>query len=60
MRGFLWMLTIMGSVLGAIVVFHGILNANSAPQEASAAAIGIAMAVLPYCLARGFEEMMKD
>lgn len=52
MKSFLWALTICGSVLGGIISVAGVLAANGAPQEAAAAAIGVACAVIPYCLAR--------
>lgn len=35
----------------------GIFAANGAPQEAAAAAMGIACAVIPYCIARAVSEM---
>ena len=56
----LWVLTILGSMLGAVIAFFGVIAANGAPQEASSAAIGIACAVVPYCLARGVSELGKS
>ena len=55
----LWILTIVGSILGAFAAIIGITAATGAPQEASAAAIGVALAVIPYCLARAVSEMKK-
>ncbi len=62
MKKFLWILVIIGSILGALTAFIGIAAAQGAPQEASAAAMGVAFAVIPYCLARAVSEMdkMKD
>lgn len=57
MTRFLWVLTAIGSVLGALVALIGIMGAKGAPQEAAAAAIGIAFAVIPYCLARAASAM---
>ena len=45
---FLWVLTILGSILGALAAGSGIMLASGAPQEAAAAAVGIAFAVIPY------------
>jgi sugar phosphate permease len=59
MGKFLWVLTAIGSVLGGLVVIIGVIAAHSAPQEAAAAAMGIAFAVIPYCLARATSEMGK-
>lgn len=55
----LWILTIVGSVLGAGIVLLGMSTAKGAPQEAAAAAIGIGFAVIPYCLARAVSEMKR-
>ena len=60
MTKFLWGLTLIGSILGGIVVLLGVLGANGAPQEAAAAAIGVSLAVVPYCLARAASELDKD
>ena len=59
MKKFLWVLTMIGSVLGGLVVLFGVIGANGAPQDAAAAAVGIAMAAIPYCLARAASEMGK-
>lgn len=57
MKVSLWALTIIGSVLGGLVSVVGVLAATGAPQEAAAAAIGVACAVIPYCLARAVSEI---
>jgi ammonia channel protein AmtB len=59
MRTLLWLLTILGSLFGALVGLVGVLGANGAPQEAAAAAIGVACAVIPYCLARAVSELLR-
>ena len=56
MKKFLWIVTAIGSLLGALVVVGGVAAAKGAPQEAAAAAIGLALAVIPYCLARAVSE----
>jgi hypothetical protein len=45
-------LAFLGALIGALVATFGVLEANGAPQEAAAAAIGMAWAVIPYCMAR--------
>ena len=57
MTKLLWLLTALGSIIGAFVVLVGVAGANGAPQEAAAAAIGISFAVIPYCLARASAEL---
>ena len=47
MTKFLWILAIVGSILGALAMGIGVFGATGAPQEAAAAAIGIALAVIP-------------
>ena len=59
MKTLLCVLTILGSLLGGFTVFVGVATANGAPLEASAAAIGIAFAVIPYYLARAASEIGK-
>ncbi len=51
-RTMLWLLTIAGSLFGGFVGVVGVLSAKGAPQEAFAAAIAVACAVIPYCLNR--------
>jgi hypothetical protein len=48
MVSFLYMVTLLSSLIG-LFVFVG---ANSAPQEAAAAAGGLAFAVIPYVFTR--------
>jgi len=57
MKAALWILTIVGAIIGGFIAIVGVLAANGAPQEASAAAMGVACAVIPYCLARSFSEI---
>jgi len=59
MRKLLWLLTILGSVFGAVIVLGGVSAAKSAVQECSAVSIGLAFAVIPYCLARAWTEIGK-
>ena len=59
MKKLLWFVTIIGSMLGGLVMFVGVNEAKGAPQEAAAAAMAVAMAVIPYCLARAVSEIGK-
>ena len=46
----------LSSCIGAATATIGVMVANGAPQEAAVAAIAIAMAVIPYCLAKAVTE----
>jgi hypothetical protein len=59
MRTFAWVVTIVSSCFGALFATVGVLAANGAPQEAASAAIGIAFAVIPYCVSRAISEIVK-
>ncbi|MBE8596869.1 hypothetical protein [Xenorhabdus sp. BG5] len=56
----LWLLVIFGSVLGLTMgLIPALTMAESAPQEAAGAAIAVACAVVPYCIARAVS-MLSD
>lgn len=57
MAAFFWVLTIIGSVIGGLVVLVTLGSAKGAPQEAAGAAIGLSFAILPYCIARALSEL---
>lgn len=57
MAKFMWIVTIIMSLIGAVVGFGGMHLANSAPQEAAAAGMGLACAVIPYCIAKALTEI---
>lgn len=44
-------LTILGCFVGGAMVLYAMMPDSSAPQEAALAAVGIGLAVIPYCLA---------
>ena len=52
-----WIITIIGSAIGLLTLIATLLGSNGAPQEAAGAAIAVAFAVIPYCLARALSEM---
>ncbi len=48
---------LIGSILGALVFIFGSMSAEGAPQEAVAAAAGVALAIIPYVFARAMSEI---
>ena len=55
----LWGLTAVCSVIGGLLAAIGVASAKGAPQECAAAAIGLAMAAIPYCLARAVSKLRQ-
>ena len=53
------MLTVVGSVIGGLLIFITLGSAKGAPQEAAGAAIGLSFAIIPYCLARAVSEIQR-
>ena len=47
-----FLLPILGSILGALIVFLTIASKASAPQEAAGYSLACAAAIVPYVLAR--------
>ena len=65
MKNLVWILTIVGSVGGGLLAILGILRFVSGQPNGeivggSMAAMGVACAVIPYCLARAVSEMRKS
>lgn len=54
----LWIAAGIGSVGGAVLLVFGIAS-TSAPQQGAAGAMGAAVAILPYVLARSWDELMR-
>src|SRR5687768_10652684 len=52
-----WILSAVGSLVGGIILILGLSTSQGAPQEAAVAAIAVAVAVLPYVLARSAAEL---
>ncbi len=48
----LWLLPIIGAILGSLVFLLTIGAARGAPQEAAGHAMALALAVIPYVLVR--------
>ncbi len=59
-RGSLWVISILGSLAGVLVIVATLGGgANGAPQEAVGIALGLACAVIPYCISRAVSEIGK-
>ncbi|OVZ89950.1 hypothetical protein CBW58_18210 [Yersinia frederiksenii] len=54
----IWGLVALCSAIGFFQGVFMVMGANSAPQQAAGAAMGIAWAVIPYCFAKAIQ-MMK-
>lgn len=52
-----WVLALLSATAGLVIGVGGFLLANGAPQEASAAATGLLVAVAPYTMARAVEKL---
>lgn len=55
----LWLLPIIGAILGSLTFLATMASASSAPQEAAGNAMAIALAVIPYVLVRGIYFMSE-
>lgn len=54
---FLWMVTLLSSVLAALAVAATTLSSASAPQQAAAYAGACALAIIPYVFSRAAQMM---
>ncbi len=52
-----WGITLAGAVVAGVVAVAGFTNAQSAPQEAAAAGMAVAIAVIPYIFARAVQQL---
>lgn len=60
MKKFLWILTIIGSILGGLRILYVAFFVGGAwIDKVGVVTLGIALAVIPYCLARAVSEMEK-
>lgn len=55
----LWFLAACGVAVGGFILVTALLGSNGAPQEAAGAALGCGFAILPYVLARAFDEITR-
>lgn len=54
-----WVLSLLAAIGGGLIGLIGVTLAKSAPQEASAAAIGCLIVIAPYVVARGIQELTR-
>jgi hypothetical protein len=54
-----YVFALLGAVLGTFDMANGLANATGAPQQAAAAAMGAAYAVIPYVFARAVDELTR-
>lgn len=50
-----WLLALIGGLLGLVELGFTFANAESAPQQGAGAALALALAVIPYCIARALQ-----
>ncbi|WP_225613742.1 hypothetical protein [Pantoea sp. PNT01] len=53
----MWKASIVCSVIGFIQGVIMVFAADSAPQQAAGAAMGMAWAVIPYCICRAIQQL---
>jgi hypothetical protein len=56
---FLWVVAAIGALAGSLFVI-GAFFEDSAPKQAASAAVGLGLAVIPYCLARSCDEYNNE
>ncbi|WP_044611930.1 hypothetical protein [[Enterobacter] lignolyticus] len=54
---FLWVISLICSIIGFAQGIVFVFGAVSAPQQAAGAAMGVAWAVIPYCICRAIQQM---
>ena len=59
MSFFLWVVALLGGLFGALTFGLTMTAAESAPQEAAGAAMGIAFAAIPYVVARAWDGIAR-
>jgi len=60
MKIFCWIICLFASVISALFLISGLSAAESAPQEASIAAISVAIVIIPYVFTRAIEGFYKS
>lgn len=59
MRNVFCIFSLIGSIVGGLFVLGAFIE-SGAPQQAAIAAIGIGIAVVPYCFSRAVDELSKN
>ncbi len=55
-----FLLPLIGAIIGSLITLGTLVMTNSAPQEAAGYAMACAFAVVPYVLARSIQIMYED
>jgi hypothetical protein len=55
-----WLLSLLAALAGGVGGVLLFAEASSAPQEASAAGIGLLVVIAPYVFARAVDEIIRD
>jgi hypothetical protein len=54
-----WIVTLLMTTLAACIYIFGMADANSAPQQAAAAASALAASLIPYIFTRCIEKLSR-
>ena len=57
MHTFVWAVAVIGALIGAVDLVLGVRLQESAPQQAVVAAMSVGWAVIPYVVARAYDEL---
>jgi hypothetical protein len=55
----IWIVTIISSIIALVELSFTTIAAQSAPQQAAGAALAVAWAAVPYCLARAVQQWRR-
>lgn len=55
MKHLFCIVTIVGGLIGALLLFFSFVATDSAPQQGALAAVAVGLAVIPYCITRAIE-----
>ena len=56
----LWVIAMLLASYGGLEAYFGLDQAENVMQQLASASIGMAWAIIPYCLARAFSELAKN
>jgi len=59
LRRALWLFTILGAIAAMYIMVATFRRAETAQEQANCATVAIALALIPYCLARAVAESNK-